>query len=36
MSDRNKYVLSAIALLAVVAYPAARVIGFTTDIFRML
>ncbi len=36
MSETTKYLLSAFALLAVVAYPAARIVGFTSDVFRML
>jgi len=36
MTDTTKYFLSAIAVLAVVTYPAARIVGFTTDIIRML
>lgn len=35
MSDTTKYLLSAFALLAVVAYPAARIVGFTSDIFKI-
>jgi hypothetical protein len=36
MSDTTKYLLSAAVMLAVVAYPLARVVGFTSDIARML
>jgi hypothetical protein len=36
MSNTKLYVISAFALLAVVAYPAVRVLGFTMDIARML
>lgn len=36
MSDIHKYLLSALALLSIVTYPAARIIGFTADVFRIL
>lgn len=35
MSDTTKYLLSAFVLLAVVAYPSARIVGFTSDIFKI-
>jgi hypothetical protein len=36
MSDTTKYALSAAIMLAVVAYPAVRLLSFTTDMFQML
>ncbi len=36
MSETTKYLLSAAIVLAVVAYPVARIVGFTSDIVKML
>ncbi len=36
MNDTTKYLLSAAIVLAVVAYPMARIVGFTSDVMRML
>ncbi len=36
MNDTTKFLLSAFVLLAVVAYPAARIVGFTSDIVKMI
>ncbi len=36
MNETTKYLLSAAIVLAVVAYPVARIVGFTSDVMRML
>ncbi len=36
MNETTRYLLSAAIMLAVVAYPVARVVGFTSDIVNML